>query len=79
MDLAWRSARLSAKPAKTRRSRSSNFDRSFVGYAIRSPSAQHHNRATLNKYLSGTSITLAIEHTRAYMCAITDQTLGVSG
>ena len=35
-----RSALLSAKPAKTRRSKSSNFDRSLVGYAIRPPSAE---------------------------------------
>ena len=38
-----------------------------------------YNRPTLNKYLSVTSFTLAIEHTSAYMYAITDRTLGVSG
>ena len=34
---------------------------------------------TSNKYLSGVSFTLAIEHTSAYMYDITDHTLGVSG
>ena len=58
---------------------SSNFDRSVVGYAIRSSSAEPCNYSTSNKYLSGVSFTLAIEHTSAYMYGITDHTLGVSG
>ena len=78
-----RSALLSAKPAKTRRSKSSNFDRSLVGYAIRLAFGLEPDIcpvSNIREYFSpGIFLTLAIGHTSAYMYAITDLTLGVSG
>jgi hypothetical protein len=71
------------KPAKTRRSTSSNADSSVLGYAIRPPSANESKCLRVmnwsNNTLSGISFTLAIGHMRAYICGIIDLTLGVSG
>ena len=82
MDPFRSNALLSAKLAKTKRSRSSNSDSSVLGYAIRLPFGEPGVMKIVsdisNVLLTGL-VTLAIEHTSAYMRGITDLTLGVSG
>ena len=66
-----------AKPAKTRRSRSKSIGRYWCMQSDRP--RPNKSKCLQGSFCLGIFFVLAIEHMGAYICGITDLTLGVSG